>query len=61
MCLPVTKNTDEKLTNDDTSDLHVVDSSDPVGRADFLLVPALRERFLEQRADVGDREQNVTK
>lgn len=58
--LPVTQNTDEDLTDDDTGYLKVVDGSNPVGITDFLLVPALSERVLEQGADVGDGKQNVT-
>jgi hypothetical protein len=58
--LPVTQNTDEDLTDDDTSYLKVVDGSNPVGITDFVLAPALRERVLEQGADVGDGKQNVT-
>lgn len=58
---PVTQNTNENLTDDDTGDLQVVDGSNPVGITDFLLVPALLERVLEQRADVADGEQDITR
>lgn len=58
---PVTQNTNENLTDDDTGDLQVVDGSNPVGITDFMLAPALRERVLEQRGDVGDGKQNVTR
>ena len=58
---PVTQNTDENLTDDDTGNLEVVDGSNPVGITDFVRAPALLERVLEQRADVADGEQDITR
>ena len=59
IALRVTQITDEKLTNDNTSNLHVVDSGNPVLVASLAL-PARLERIIKQGADVADGEEHVT-
>lgn len=58
---PVTQETNEDLTDNDTHDLEVVDSGNPVFVANLIGLPAGGEGFTEQGADVADREQDVTR
>jgi hypothetical protein len=48
------------LTDDDTTDLEVVNSLSPDLITDLERVPALGECCLKQRPDVTDGEQHVT-
>lgn len=58
--LPVTQDSNQDLTHDDTDDLEVVNGVDPPLTAGFGVFPAIREGRLEQRLDVADREEHVT-
>lgn len=58
--LPVTQETNEDLTDNDTNDFQVGDSLDPVRVADSLVIPAFRPDRLEQGSQVTDREQDVS-
>jgi hypothetical protein len=58
---PITQHTNENLTNDDTKNLHVRDSGDPVLTADLVLLPARTPGSLEQRGQVANGEEHVTK
>ena len=58
--LRITKVTNENLTNNNTSNLHVVDSGNPRGITDRVVAPAFLEGGLEKGGNVGDGEQHVT-
>lgn len=57
---PVTKDTDEDLTDNDAGNFEVVDGGDPGGVADGFFLPAGGEGFLEERFDVADGEEDVS-
>lgn len=57
---PVTDDTDEDLTDDDTANFEIVDSLDPGRIADCVLAPAGREGSLEKWLYVADGEKDVT-
>ena len=57
---PVTENSDENLTNNDTANLEVVDGLGPDLVANVEALPALREGGLQKRSDVANGEENVT-
>ena len=54
--LPVTKDSDKYLTNDDTADLKVVHSIEPGSVTNLGGLPARRESCLKEGLDVADRE-----
>ena len=56
---PVTNDTNEDLTDDDTANLKVVDSLCPDFVTDVERLPACRKRSLQKRPDITDREENV--
>jgi hypothetical protein len=58
---PVTQETDENLTDNDTHNLEVVDGGNPVLVANLVGLPARGEGFTEQGTDVADGEQDVTR
>ena len=59
--LPVTNNSDQDLTENDTDNLEIIDSVDPLFVANRMVIPAGLEGGLEQWLDVSDGEQNVTR
>ena len=59
MDIPVTKYTDENLTNDDTADLKVLHGFDPSFVADLVGFPARSESCSKQRSEIADGEQYV--
>ena len=59
--VPVTHNTHENLTNDDTNNFQVFNGVEPLGITNFLAIPASREHCLEKRLDVSDRKEHITK
>lgn len=52
--LPITENTNQYLTNDDTADFQVFNSSKPGRITSLFVFPAVRERFLEQRFNISN-------
>lgn len=58
---PVTQETNEDLTDNNTRNLEVVDGGNPVLVANLVGLPARGEGFTEQGADVADRKQDVTR
>jgi hypothetical protein len=58
---PVTQETDEDLTDNNTRNLEVVDGGNPVLVANLVGLPAGGEGFTEQGADVADRKQDITR
>ena len=57
---PITDDTDEDLTTNDTTDFEVVDRVDPCLVADLVRLPAVGEGGLEEGLQVTDGEQYVT-
>jgi hypothetical protein len=58
---PVTNDTNKDLTDDDTTDLKIVDSLEPGLVADIGRTPAFRESSLEKRPDITNGEENITR
>jgi hypothetical protein len=58
---PVTNDTDKNLTDDDTTNLQVVNSLKPCLIADLGLSPASRESSLEKGPDVANGKEDVTR
>ena len=58
--IPVTEDTNENLTNDDTNDFEVLDGVDPLNVTCFIGLPAIRECCLEERCNVADGEEHIT-
>lgn len=56
---PVTNDTDQDLTDNDTANFQIINSVDPGLAANLVRVPAVRETLLEQRLQVADGEQDV--
>ena len=59
MDIPVTKYTNENLTNDDTTDFKILYSFDPSCIADLVGFPARSESCSKQRGEIADGEQYV--
>ena len=57
---PVTDDTNEDLTNNDTNDFEVVKGVDPSGVTYLGFLPAGGEGGLKQRLDVANGEEDVT-
>lgn len=60
-CIPVTDDTDQDLTHNDTDDLEVVDGVQPLCIANFVILPTRLEGSLEEGLDVSDGEEHVTR
>lgn len=58
--IPVTQNSNQYLTDDDTDDFQVIDGMDPLDIADFVLFPAGGEGGLEKGLEVTNGEEHVT-
>lgn len=57
--IPITNDTDQDLTDDDTADLEIFDGGNPGGVTDRFFFPAGGESFFEERFEVTDREEDV--
>lgn len=57
---PISKDTDQDLTDDDTTDLEVVDGLSPGLVADLVFAPAAWEGSRQQRLDVANGEEDVS-
>jgi hypothetical protein len=58
--IPVTQNSNQYLTDDDTDDFEVIDGVNPLNIADFVLFPAGGEGGLEKGLEVSNGEEHVT-
>lgn len=58
--LPVTKNSDENLTNNNTDNLQVFNGVDPLRVANLVVLPTRLEGGLEEWLDVSDRKKHIT-
>ena len=59
--IPVTKYTNQHLSNYNTNNFHVINSVDPRGVTGFASgAPTTFKSSLEQGLDVADRKQDVT-
>lgn len=58
--LPVTDETNQDLTDHNTSDFQVSQCTDPVLIACFVILPALGESVSQEGRDGADGEQDVT-
>lgn len=57
--IPVTKYTDENLTNDDPTNFKILHSCDPSGTADLEVLPARSEGRIKEGSKIANREQYV--
>jgi hypothetical protein len=58
---PVTNDTNKDLTDNDTTDLKIIDSLEPGLVAYLSLTPACRESSLEKRPDITNGEEDVSR
>ena len=57
---PVTEDTDENLTDDDTDNFKVRNGADPCFLTNGIIVPTRRECCFEQWSDVSNGKEHVT-
>lgn len=57
--IPVTEDTDENLTNDNTTDFEILHSRDPSGTADLEVLPTRSEGRVKKGSEIANREQYV--
>jgi hypothetical protein len=60
MTIPVTDDTNENLTDDDTDDFEILNGADPILGANFIRGPAFRPDSLEKRGQISNGEEYVT-
>lgn len=58
--LPVTKNSDEHLSDDDTNDFEICDGSNPVLGTDLVGFPTCTPYSFEKRCQVTNREEHIS-
>lgn len=60
ICVPVTDDSYEDLTDNNTADFEIFEGSKPRAITDLLLLPAGGESSLQEGLDVGDGEEDIT-